>query len=40
MAIVSLFVPIVLAYIFYAWRALEKTGTTIDEINDAESHAY
>ena len=40
MAIVSLLVPIVLAYIFYAWRALEKTGTTIDEINDAESHAY
>lgn len=40
MSVVSLLVPIVLAYIFYAWRALEKTETTIEELNDVESHAY
>lgn len=40
MAVVSLLIPFVLAYIFYAWRALEKTHTTIDEINQKDNHAY
>ncbi len=39
MALVSLLIPFVLAYIFYAWRVLETTHTTIDEINE-DSHAY
>ncbi len=40
MSLVSLLIPFVLAYIFYAWRALEDTHTTIDEINQKDSHAY
>ncbi len=40
MAIVSLLIPFVLAYIFYAWRSLEKTETTVEELNDPDSHAY
>ena len=31
MAWVSLFIPVVMAYIVYAWRALEKTHTSIEE---------
>ena len=40
MSIVSLIIPFVLAYIFYAWRSLEKTQTSVDEINEKDSHAY
>ena len=40
MAIVSLLIPFVIAYIFYAWSALEKTQTSIEEINEKDSHAY
>lgn len=40
MSIVSLLIPFILAYIFYAWRSLEKTHTTVDEINEKDSHAY
>src|SRR5690606_6412408 len=32
MAWVSLFIPIVIGYIFYAWRALEKSHTSIEEV--------
>jgi len=39
MSIVSLIIPFVLAYIFYAWNALEKKRTDIDDVNDDE-HAY
>lgn len=39
MAVVSLLIPFVLAYIFYAWRSLEKTHTTVDEIK-GDGHAY
>ena len=35
----SILVPIVLGYIFIAWRSLEKKRTDIDDIND-DSHAY
>ncbi|HHT22541.1 MAG TPA: cytochrome d ubiquinol oxidase subunit II [Bacteroidales bacterium] len=39
MSVVSLLIPIVLVYIFFAWRALEKKRTTVDEINK-DTHAY
>ncbi len=39
MSIVSLFIPVVLGYIFYAWRAMEKNRTDIDDVNN-DSHAY
>ena len=38
MAYDSILVPFVLAYIFYAWRALEKGHMTIDEFK--EGHSY
>lgn len=38
MAIVSLFIPIVMGYIFYAWRALEKNHTSIDEVKATKSY--
>lgn len=39
MSIVSLFIPVVLAYITIAWRSMEKKRTDIDDvIND--DHAY
>jgi len=39
MSVVSIAIPFVLAYIFYAWRAMEKNRTDIDDINN-DSHAY
>ena len=39
MSIVSIAIPFVLAYIFYAWRAMEKNRTDIDDVNN-DSHAY
>lgn len=39
MSIVSLFIPFVLAYIWYAWRALTSRPVTLEEI-DAEEHKY
>ncbi|NLO69876.1 MAG: cytochrome d ubiquinol oxidase subunit II [Porphyromonadaceae bacterium] len=38
MSIVSFLIPFVLAYIFYAWNALEKNHATIDEFK--EGHSY
>lgn len=35
----SILVPIVVAYIFIAWRAMEKKRTDIEDVND-DSHAY
>ena len=40
MSVVSLLIPFIAAYIFFAWRALEKTHTSIEEINEKDSHAY
>jgi len=34
MTIVSFFIPFVLVYIFYAWRAIDKKKITVDEINE------
>lgn len=39
MSVVSIAIPFVLAYIFYAWRAMEKNRTDIDDVNN-DSHAY
>jgi cytochrome bd ubiquinol oxidase subunit II len=39
MSYVSLLVPFVLAYIFYAWRALNKKKITIAEIS-GDAHSY
>ncbi|MEI8085075.1 MAG: cytochrome d ubiquinol oxidase subunit II [Paludibacter sp.] len=39
MSIVSLFIPVVLGYIFYTWNAMEKKRTDIDDINN-DHHAY
>ena len=39
MAYVSILVPFVLAYIFYAWRAIDKKKITEKELKD-DGHAY
>lgn len=39
MSVVSLFVPIVIAYIFYAWGAMEKKRLGLKEL-DTDGHAY
>jgi cytochrome bd ubiquinol oxidase subunit II len=39
MSYVSLLVPFVIAYIWYAWRAIDNKKIDMDEIN-AESHSY
>ncbi len=39
MSYVSLFVPFVAAYIFWAWRAINKKPITTEELNE-ESHKY
>lgn len=39
MSYVSILIPFVLAYIFYAWRALEKKQITREEIKN-DDHAY
>ncbi|MCD7971162.1 MAG: cytochrome d ubiquinol oxidase subunit II [Candidatus Azobacteroides sp.] len=40
MSVVSLFVPIVLAYIYYAWRSLDKKKIDKTEIEDKRNHVY
>ena len=39
MTYVSIMVPFVLAYIIYAWRKMDKTKITIEEVN-SDSHSY
>ena len=39
MAVVSLFVPVVAAYIFYAWRALERRKLSLEDLN-SDGHTY
>ena len=39
MSYVSLLVPFVLAYIFWAWRAMNRTKITIDEVRN-DAHHY
>lgn len=38
MSVVSLFIPVVLAYIWYAWRSLDKTKITATD--EADDHGY
>lgn len=38
MAIVSLLIPFVLAYIFYAWRKIDSRKIDLDEINKGEAY--
>lgn len=40
MSVVSLLIPFVVAYIWYAWRALNRTPITRKEIEDEEGHLY
>lgn len=40
MMYVSFFIPFVLAYIFYAWRALDLHKINAAEMNDKNQHAY
>ena len=39
MAYVSLLIPFVLAYIWYAWRSLNRRPVTSEELRD-EEHSY
>ncbi|MCF8233675.1 MAG: cytochrome d ubiquinol oxidase subunit II [Bacteroidales bacterium] len=40
MSYVSLVVPFVIAYIWYAWKAINKKKIDEEEMSDEESHAY
>lgn len=40
MAYVSILVPFVLAYIFYAWRSIDKKKIDAKEMEDRGNHAY
>ena len=39
MSIVSLFMPVVVGYIYLVWRSMDKTKMTIEEVN-ADAHHY
>jgi cytochrome d ubiquinol oxidase subunit II len=39
MSIVSLFIPVVLVYIFIAWRSMEKNRIDLEDVN-GDDHAY
>ena len=38
MAWVSLFIPLAMGYIFYAWRALEKNHTSIEDVESTKAY--
>ena len=40
MAYVSILVPFVLAYIFYAWRSIDKKKIDVQEMQEEGGHAY
>ncbi|MFT3740489.1 MAG: cytochrome d ubiquinol oxidase subunit II [Breznakibacter sp.] len=40
MSYVSLFIPVVVAYIWFAWRAINKKRIDKDEMNSTEVHIY
>jgi cytochrome d ubiquinol oxidase subunit II len=40
MAYVSILVPFVLAYIFYAWRSIDRKKIDAKEMQDEGGHAY
>lgn len=39
MSIVSLLIPIIVSYIFYAWRSMEKNRIDLEDVNN-DHHAY
>jgi cytochrome d ubiquinol oxidase subunit II len=39
MAVVSLFMPVVLAYIIFAWRSMNKKKINLDDL-DSDGHKY
>lgn len=40
MSIVSLLIPIILGYIWYAWRSMNKKKVTKEELDTMEGHVY
>ncbi len=40
MSYVSILVPFVLGYIFYAWRALDLRKISGEEMQEKDTHAY
>jgi cytochrome d ubiquinol oxidase subunit II len=40
MSVVSLFIPVVLAYIFYAWRMMDKKQIDVNELNNNHNPQY
>ncbi len=40
MSYVSLLIPFVLAYIWYAWKEINKSKITAEEMNSHETHIY
>lgn len=40
MSYVSLMVPFVLAYIYYAWASMDKVKITKEEIASPDAHNY
>lgn len=40
MSYVSLFVPVVIAYIYWAWSSLNKKQMTVEDLNEDNTHVY
>ncbi len=40
MSIVSLFIPFVVAYIWYAWRAINNKRIDVEELDEKDGHTY
>ncbi len=40
MSYVSLFVPVVIGYIYWAWSSMNKKQITEDDLNEEETHVY
>lgn len=40
MSVVSLFIPLVLAYIWYVWRSMNRKRITKEEVQDKQEHFY
>ncbi|HLO92531.1 MAG TPA: cytochrome d ubiquinol oxidase subunit II [Lentimicrobium sp.] len=40
MSYVSLFVPVVIGYIYWAWSAMNKKQMTVEDLNDDTTHVY
>lgn len=40
MSYVSLFVPVVIAYIYWAWSSMNKKQMTVEDLNEDNTHVY